>query len=238
MELKISYIVLTLLMLIIVVSIGFKTIDKTFSDKSAIKKKKTILVIGLLLWQVYIFIVATSGIIETYELPPRFPLFLILPAFLFTGVFIYKNRNNTWIQNIKPSTLIYIQVFRVAVETLFVFSISANVLPKLVTIEGYNFDMLIGLTAPIIAFLVFNRKLLSKRIAIQWNYFGLAVLASVVALFITSTYAPNLYGSEIPLIALEATRYPYVLIAAFLMPLAVFFHVLSIVQLSKNNIKI
>jgi len=235
MELKTGYIVLTLLMVIITISIGFKVINKTFSDKYAIKKKKVMLVIGLLLWQVYIFVVATSGIIETYELPPRFPLFLIMPAFLFTGVFIYKNRNNAWIQNIKPSTLIYIQVFRVAVELLFVFSISANVLPKLVTIEGYNFDMLIGLTAPIVAFLVFNKKLLSKRIALLWNYLGLFVLASVVALFITSTYVPNLYNSEIPLISLDATRYPYVLIAAFLMPLAVFLHILSIVQLNKKR---
>jgi len=236
MELKLGYIILTLLMIIAVISIGFKTINQTFLDNSVIKKKKMILVIGIVLWQVYIFIVASSGIIATYDLPPRFPLFLIMPAFLFTGIFIYKNRNNAWIQNIKPSTLIYIQVFRVAVETLFVFSISANVLPKIVTIEGYNFDMLIGLSAPIVAYLVFSRKMLPIKVALLWNYLGLAILASVVALFITSTFAPNLYGSDIPLISLEATRYPYVLIAAFLMPLAVFFHVLSIVQLSKKQL--
>lgn len=234
MVLKLGYIGLTLLMMILVVAIGFKTINTTFADNAVAKKKKMTLVIGLLLWQVYIYLVATSGVIATYELPPRFPLFLIMPAFLFTAIFIYKNRNNMWIQNIKPSTLIYIQVFRVVVETLFVFSISANVLPKLVTIEGYNFDMLIGFSAPIIAFLVFNKKKISKKVAILWNYVGLAVLASVVILFITSTFAPHLYDSEIPLISLKATKYPYVLIAGCLMPLAVFFHVLSIVQLRKN----
>ena len=234
MLLKLGYIGLTLLMMIFVISIGFKAINATFIDNSVAKKKKQALVIGLTLWQFYIYLVAYSGIIATYELPPRFPLFLIFPVFLFTAVFIYKNRNNAWVKNIKPSTLIYIQIFRVVVETLFVLSISANILPKLVTIEGYNFDMLIGFSAPIIAFLVFNKKLLSKKVAILWNYIGLAVLASVVALFITSSYVPQLHDSEIPLISLEATKYPYVLIAGCLMPLAVFFHILSIVQLSKK----
>jgi hypothetical protein len=75
---------------------------------------------------------------------------------------------------------------------------------------------------------------LHKKTALLWNYIGLAVLASVVVLFITSTYAPHVYNSKVPLIALDATKYPFVLVAGCLMPLAVFFHILSIVQLSKD----
>ena len=235
MILKFAYIALTIAMLFVICFIGFKTIDKTFVSKTTAKNKKIMLVLGLLIWHVYIFIMATSGILQTYELPPRFPLFLILPTFLFTAIFLYKNRNNNWIKNIPPSSLIYVQSFRILVETLFVFSISSQVLPKLVTIEGYNFDMFIGFSAPLIAYLVFNKKRLSKNIAILWNYLGLLVLASVIFLFLSATYFPELYNSKIPLISFKATMYPFVLVAAFLMPLAVFLHVLSLVQLTKRS---
>lgn len=237
MLLKIGYIALTVLMLIIIINLGLKTINKTFKDPSKIKKKKTILVVALLMWQVYIYIISSLGLLSTYELPPRFPIFLIFPTFLFTGIFIYKNRNNAWIRNIKPATLIYIQSFRVLVEILFVFSITEGILPKLVTIEGYNFDMIVGILAPIVAYLVFNKKVASIKVALYWNYLGLAVLASVIFLFLSSTFAPQIYNSEVPLISLEPTKYPYTLIAGFLMPAAVFLHVLSIVQLSKKDIR-
>ncbi|WP_299887391.1 hypothetical protein [uncultured Lacinutrix sp.] len=234
MLLKAAYILLTIIIILIIINIGFKTINKTFSEKVVVKKKKVTLVTGLLLWQLYVFIVASSGVLETYDLPPRFPIFLILPAFLFTAIFIYKNRNNAWIQNINPKALIYIQTFRVLVETIFVFSLSAGILHKNVTIEGYNMDMIFAFTAPIVAYLAFNK--LSKKFVVYWNYLGLLVLASVIFVFVSSIYIPEIYSANIPLIPMEAVKYPYLLVAAFLMPFAVFIHVLSIVQLTRKTI--
>ena len=49
----------------------------------------------------------------------------------------------------------------------------------------------------------------------------------------TSIYKPELYGSTTALLPMAGFEYPYVLVAGFLMPLAVFIHVLSIVQLKK-----
>lgn len=233
MLLKTAYIGLTLLMIVVISFIGFKTIDKTYTDAKSIKRKKTFIVLGLILWQIYIYLIAEIGILETYSLPPRFPIFLIIPTFVFTGIFIYKNRNNAWITAIKPKTLIYVQSFRVLVETIFVFSIASGVLHKNVTIEGYNMDMIFALTAPIIGCFAF--KSLTKKIVILWNYLGLAVLVSVIFVFVTSIYFPEIYNSDVPLIPIKAVKYPFLLVAGFLMPLAVFIHVLSIVQLKKLN---
>ena len=222
-------------MLFAILAIGFKTIDTTFNVASNKKRKKTVLVVGLLFWQLYIFIMASSGILQTFELPPRFPILIIFPVFLFTGVFIYKNRNNKWIEAVSARTLTYIQVFRVAVELLFVYSISAGVLHKNVTIEGYNFDMLFAITAPIIAYIAFDRQIVTTKFVIWWNYLGLAVLASVIFVFISSIYFPGFYGAETSLLPIEFTKYPYILVAGFLMPLAVFLHVLSLVILSRKQ---
>ena len=232
MELKIGYLALTLVTLLFLVIIGYKAINAT---SSASNKDKTILLLGLGAWQVFIFAIAETGIIKSYDFPPVFALAYILPSFIFTGVFLFRNRNKQWIKSIPEHWIVYFQSFRIVVETLFVFSFAQGIFNVQVTIEGYNFDMVFALTAPIVAFLVYTKKVLSRKVIIIWNCIGLMVLASVIVLFLTSIYKPELYGSATPLLPLEAMEYPYVLIAGFLMPVAVFLHVLSILQVRKNS---
>lgn len=235
MELQLWYHLLNLVVILIVLLVGFKAINSAFSKTSKAKSKKLILVICLLLWQLYIFTLGQTDILSSYELPPRFAIFLIGPAFLFTGIFIYKNRNNRWLHHIPMRWLVYLQSFRILVETLFVFSVAEGILHTNVTIEGYNLDIILGFTAPIVAYLAFNKNIISKKMVIAWNYLGLAVLASVIFVFLSSVFLPEIYGSNNSLMSLKFTNYPYTLIAGFLMPVAVFMHVLSIVQLRKSK---
>lgn len=229
MLLKIGYLGLSLLMTIILIIIGFKAIDKEH------KKKKIVLVAGLLFWQIYIYFIASSGILSDYSFPPKFVLFLIFPAFLFTGIFMVVNRNADWLNRIPQHWLVYYQTFRIAIETLFVYSVTAGVLHYHVTIEGYNFDMIFAITAPIVAYLVFQKKALPKKAILWWNYLGLAVIASIIFLFLSSNYMPQLYGSDTMLLPEKFGQYPYMLVPGFLMPSAVFVHILSLIQLYKDR---
>lgn len=231
--LKAAYSGLTIVMTLFVIYIGIQTIRKTYSDPKVIKSNTLKLVIGLLGWQLFIYLISISGWTQTFELPPRFALFFIIPSFIFTGVFFYKKKDAKWISNIHPQVAVYTQSFRIIVETIFVFSVAENILHPNVTIEGYNYDMVFAFTAPIIGYLVFNAKVLSTKVAIIWNYLGIGVLASVIFVFISSIYLPEIYGETDNLLPMEATMYPYVLVAGFLMPLAVFIHVFSIVQLKR-----
>ena len=110
---------------------------------------------------------------------------------------------------------------------------TAGILHSNVTIQGFNYDMVFAFTAPFAAFLLFQKKPYKKKFAIFWNYLGLGVIASIIFLFITTIYFPHIYGVEIDLISTDFGKYPYVLVPAFLMPSAVFIHILSIVQLTK-----
>jgi len=232
MELKIAYTGLTLLTILFLIIIGYKAINDTSSNP---KKDKCILVLALFIWQIFILTLSSYDILKSYEFPPRFAIAFIVPSFIFTGVFLYQSRNKNWIKSIPEQWIIYFQSFRILVEILFVLSVSKGIFNYQVTIEGYNFDMIFAFTAPIIAFLVYNKELLSRKIILVWNFIGLTVLASVIFLFLTSVYKPEIYGSALPLLPLEALTYPYVLIAGFLMPTAVFLHILSIVQLTKEK---
>lgn len=68
--------------------------------------------------------------------------------------------------------------------------------------------MVFALTAPIIAFLVYTKKMLSRKVIIIWNYIGLMALASVIVLFLKSIYKPEMYGSATPLLPLAIYGIP------------------------------
>lgn len=236
---EIGYVVLSVFMNGVLFFIGMSAINNAFDNNLRRRNKKLILLVALILWQVYILFIGKSGILQDYSLPPRVLLFCVLPAFLFTGIFLFKNKNYKWINNIPKHWLIFYQTFRIAIETLFVVSVAKGVMPEIVTIKGYNFDLIFAITAPIVGLILFLNKPKSIKIALIWNYFGLLVIASIIFLFVTSIYFPKLYGSEIALMPKEFGLYPYPIVPSFLMPSAVFVHVLSIIQLSnkgdKNN---
>tara|TARA_B100000809_G_scaffold180897_1_gene178569 strand:- start:722 stop:1417 length:696 start_codon:yes stop_codon:yes gene_type:complete len=231
MYLKLGYLGLSVLITTFIFLLGNRAINACQDPRKS--TKKIILGLGLFFWNTYVYLVAISGVIQSFELPPKFPILLVLPTFVFIAIFLYSNKDKKWIDSIPKHWLIYIQSFRLVVETLFVISVSDGLLHYHVTIEGYNYDMLVGFSALIIGFL-FHKKWVSENFVLYWNYTGLSVLAVVVFVFITTAFFPTLYGSKVSLMPLEALKYPFVLVASFLMPVAVFLHIWSILQLRKG----
>ncbi len=234
MILKLSYIGLSLLMILVQLLIAKYAISKTFDIKKG-KKKLIIVAMFILLWHGYIKLLSYLGVLHNMDFPPRFAIFLIIPAFILSGIFIYKNRKADWILNIKPHWLIFYQSFRVLIETIFVYSVAANVLHKNVTVEGYNYDMVFAFTAILVGFLLLKNFRKFRKLALAWNYLGLVVIAVIIFLFQASIYMPEMFGKDSLPFPSEFTFYPYILVAGFLMPSAVFVHLLSIVQLKRMD---
>jgi len=235
MTLELSYLSLTLFINIILILFGFKAIKASTNDSKLNLRRKTILILALSLWQIYIFAIASSGLIYSFDFPPRFALFTIVPLFLFTSVFFRRQQNKKWITAIPASWLFIFQSFRILVESIFVATVTAGILHKEVTILGYNYDMIFAISVPIIFLFVFILKIVSKKLILFWDYLGLTVIASIIFVFMTTIYIPEMYGYVETPAPLEMTKYPYVLIAGFLMPVAVFVHVWSIVRYHKTK---
>lgn len=237
MELKLGYIALSAAIVILLILIGNYAIHKSTKEESTKIKSKRFFLIAMILWQFYVLGIGTSGFLANFSFPPRMPLFLIIPLFTFTGIFLYKNSNKQWILKIPAIWLIAFQSFRIIVETLFVYSISPGVLIELVTIKGYNFDMIVGLSAPIMVLVMYLSKEIPYKLLLAWNYFGLIILACTVFLFISTAFFPQIHGYEVTPLTKDFGMYPYVLVAGLLMPSAVFIHILSIIQLKKLKTK-
>jgi hypothetical protein len=98
------------------------------------------------------------------------------------------------------------------------------------TFEGRNFDVLSGLTAPLIAFLAFRNQL-PKSVLIAWNLICLGLLINIVTVAVLSMPTPFRYFMNEPANTIVA-QFPISWLPTFLVPLAYMLSFISIRQLT------
>lgn len=220
------------LVLVLVIIIGYRKAGIIAGSSSKSINRSSLLILILTSgWFVYLWLIQQSNLLQDNSLPPKMPLFLFLPFIIFTVVFYRKNRNNEVLKAMPKSWLVYIQSFRIVVELLILFTFFKGILPLSATFEGYNFDILMGLTAPLIAYFLFRIEVKHLWLAKAYNLFGIGMILFVAFIVATSFYQPQMWGSEVPLVSNEFFTYPYLLLPGFLAPMGIFFHVVSLLQL-------
>ena len=132
-----------------------------------------------------------------------------------------------------PSWPIYAQSFRIAVEFVLWRLVAAHAAPELMSFTGRNFDVFVGLTAPVIAYACLTARAWPRRVALWWNVAGIAVLVNTVVNGVLAVPTPlRMIVTEPPNSFVVAV--PYIWLPAFLVPLAWGLHVLSIRQLARD----
>ena len=95
------------------------------------------------------------------------------------------------------------------------------------TFEGYNFDILVGLTGPIIGMIIQRKN--SPTLLLIWNFAGLCLLINIVTIAILSAPVPFRVFMNEPANRI-VTQFPIVWLPGILVPLAYTLHIFSIRQ--------
>ena len=196
-------------------------------------KKRLAGVVGLAIgfWLIVHMSMAYNGFyMGSFDLPPRI-LAAIAPWVLLMTLGIVLTWKGQYLRQLSLRALTYINIFRLPLEFI-VFSglASAEYLPEIMTFRGNNFDILVGLTAPIIGYLYFTRKAISWKVLLAWNVFSLMLLINITFTAILSfPYAFQLFGTNQPNIAI--LHFPFILLPTLLVPIAYFCHITSIIKL-------
>ena len=184
------------------------------------------LLIGLPVWLVYVGLMSYSGLVSKTALRPPGIVYIALPAVLFVlVVFVFSGEGARIASAFPLWVLIGMQTFRIGVELLLHRLWVDGLAPRIVTYQGSNVDIWIGLSAPLIA-LVSTRGRWGERLALGWNVVGLITLANAITLAALTAPGLNLIPSEVPDLAIGA--FPFTYIAGFFAPLAMALHALSI----------
>ena len=192
-----------------------------------------ILIFLLAFWTIFQAILALNGFYQNPSFPPRLVLFGVLPAILLIfSYFIFFRQ--VFIEKLPLKVLTLLSVIRFPVELVLLWLFQGGLVPESMTFEGRNFDILSGLTAPIIYYLAFRGGKTNRPLLIVWNLLALALLCNIVTTAILAFPSVN---PDIPL-ALQnrgVTFFPYVWLPTVVVPIVFFSHLASLWKLFKNS---
>lgn len=214
-----------LIVVYLLVGFGFYEAGKDRGERKKGPYKFFAIITG---WTLYVMLISISGFLADFSLPPKMVMYVVLPALMLIAVFFSIRKTSAIIAAFPIALPVYFQTFRIFVELLIWGLYKEGIGPELVTFEGRNLDILAGISAPIVGYLSYNRKVLSHKAVLVWNILGLLLLVNIVSLFITLVVKPQVWGFEQIPIDVKFTNPPYIFIAAVFMPVAVFMHVMSI----------
>ena len=143
---------------------------------------------------------------------PRFQLLLLPPLFIILFLFNTKN-GRVFIDNLDLKTLTIIQIVRLTIEVVLYWLFFAKAVPQLMTFEGRNFDIIVGISATIIYYFGFVKTTLNKSILLVWNILCLGLLINIVVNGLLSSPSPfQQFGFEQPNIAI--LHFPFMFLPA------------------------
>jgi len=185
-------------------------------------------------WMVVQAWVGVSGIDQnTSTVPPRLFLTGILPA-LVAIIICFTFFRSDLVEALPLRLLTLIHVVRIPVEVVLLWLSQSGDVPRIMTFEGWNFDILSGLFAPVVYLISFRGPQINRGILIAYNIVGLVLLANVVSIAIMSLPSP------IQQVAFEQPNqavlfFPYIWLPAVVVPLVLFSHLASLWKLATDK---
>lgn len=164
---------------------------------------------------------------------PSFSLLVtitVLPCLILT-IMSFLPTSRQFMRGLNDEQLHHLHLWRVPFAFVLLWFYQAGISPIDLTFEGINYDIIIGLTAPVIGSLAFSQKMLTKEIVLGWNAIGILLLliSIILVLFEIQSNAA---------ISLQLQRLPYLLLLGFLMPLSLFSHALSSYRILKGYVQL
>ncbi len=170
----------------------------------------------------------------TDSIPPRFTLMTFTPLLTILILFITTSGRKL-IDSLSLKVLTQLHVVRIFVEIILFWLFLYKFIPRLMTFEGRNFDILAGLSAPLVAYFGFTKNTLSKKFMLAWNIICLLLLLNIVVNAILSAPIPfQQFAFDQPNIAV--LYFPFVWLPGFIVPVVLFSHLVLIRRLSKKVI--
>lgn len=232
--------VITIVTLVLVTSIVWSQI-RLISRKLAIpegEKKRVELVSGVALFG-WLALSLALAVLDFYHVTPGFitpavPIAFLLPLFVGYRLLRDSSTFRSIADEFPQKWLMLLQLPRVG-GVVFLLLYQQGLLPALFAIPSGYGDLIVGLSAPVVAYLYSPQKPWTRWLAIAWNAVGILDLIIAIATGVLHAIpAPFRFDAGNPATEIM-TVFPLVMIPIFAVPLGFLLHVFSLRLLLKEN---
>jgi len=206
------------------------------SNSEETRKKASPVFTGLTIW---LALQATLTLQDFYNsdtdsFPPKIIVTGILPALLVLLSVFATSKGRHFIDSLPLMQLTYLNIVRIPVEIVLYWLFLNKAIPGLMTFEGRNFDILAGISAPLIVYFGVTKGKLDRKAILVWNFICLGLLANIVVNALFSAPSPiQRFAFDQPNIAI--LNFPFSWLPTFIVPIVLFGHLASIRQLWKQK---
>ena len=200
---------------------------------NAVKKKATV-AIASGIWLALTGILSFKKVFqETSSIPPRL-MIVVAPAILFIILLMTTKSGKRFTDSIDLKKLTLVHIVRIPVEIILFMLFTHKLIPGLMTFEGRNFDILSGVTAPIVYFICFrNSQLKHRRLLLIWNFICLGLLLNIVINAILAAPFPfQQFAFDQPNIAI--LYFPFTWLPCFIVMIVLYSHLAAIRHLLRS----
>jgi len=152
--------------------------------------------IGMAVWMTTTWYVADSGLLADFARrpPPMLLMFVTVPALSVT--LALSRFGSRFVEGLPMWILVLGQVFRFPLELLMHRAAREGVMPAQMSYSGWNFDILTGVTALPVAWMLARGVPHARALALAWNVMGSLLLANILAIAMVSTPLFAAFGAD------------------------------------------
>ncbi|MEL6270961.1 MAG: hypothetical protein AAFU54_28830 [Chloroflexota bacterium] len=224
-----SFVMIVLVSLTVVILIAGRVLNNL--DPNTARRRTLITGFTLTVWLAFQGILALQGFyIDLPEHPTRLSVALG-PGFIAILLSVFAVRRGSMLVRALPlDWLTYLHTIRLPIEIVLLGLYINEMIPRVMTFEGWNYDILVGITAPVVGYLVFSSQRWPRRFGLIWNWISLALLINVVTIGLLSAPTPlQQIAFDQPNQAVNF--FPYNWLVTFIVPIVFVNHILSIKRL-------
>ncbi|MDZ4751758.1 MAG: hypothetical protein SGI87_09105 [Flavobacteriales bacterium] len=188
------------------------------------------LLLGVLFWMIFLSVLAINNyFIDRKATPPH----VAIPVFISLGIILISfglPRFRRTLDSISLESLTWLHVVRIPVEISLYWLFLEKQVPESMTFSGINFDILSGITAPIVVWAYFKREIIGSKILLLWNVLSLALLFIIVIRAFGAAPSPiQKWDFEQPNYAV--LHFPFIWLPGVIVPLVFWSHLIAIRRL-------
>ena len=207
------------------------------SNDANVRQRTLLIMAGVFAWTGLQGILSFSDFYAANldAMPPRLVLFGIAPMLvLIIGLFL-SAQGQVFIDSLPLNLLTYIHIVRIPVEIALLLLARKGFIPDIMTFEGRNYDIVAGITAPLVAYFGITKGHMNKTMLIGWNLICLALLMNIVVMGVLSAPLPfQQMAFEQPNVAVLI--FPFSWLPTVIVPIVLFSHLVSLRQIMKRDL--
>jgi hypothetical protein len=187
----------------------------------------------ILMWTLLQGLLGSTGYyISAHKFPPPI-LLLLLPPVLIIIILFTTTGGRRFTDQLNPGALTRLHLVRIPVEMVLYLLYIDHMVPEIMTFAGGNYDIISGITAPVIYYYGYIKKSVSRLLLLCWNFICLGLLLNIIARALLSTPSPlQKLAFDQPNIAI--LHFPYNWLPSVIVPMVLFSHLVCIRSLFRT----